>query len=96
MEVKVGSVTVLVRYAPVTVRIKRKASTEDTPNPGNGESGIKTYPSYQIIYYEGTKRQIKRRNTLKKATKRAEEIATRLSRLRQAVQRHSDRRRSLP
>jgi predicted nucleotidyltransferase len=47
----------------------------------NIQTHSKSYDSYQIIYYEGTKRQIKRSKTLKEARKRAKEIATKLSRL---------------
>ena len=80
-EVTVGSVTVLVRHAPVSIRIKRKPTNGQPQVVQDNEPEFREYESYQIVYYEGKKRQIKRRNTLTKARKRAKEIATRLSRL---------------
>ena len=80
-EVKVGSVTVLVRHAPVTIQVK--GPNGDAAQSGQAEAGLerKTYDSYQIIYYEGSRRKIVRRSTPEKAKNRAKEIATRLSRL---------------
>jgi hypothetical protein len=78
-EVTVGSVTVPIRHAPVTVRIKKKGTNGETLPPVNRDPKFKTYDSYVIYYYEGKERFIKRSNTLKKAKKRAKEIATRLS-----------------
>ncbi|MCX6929032.1 MAG: hypothetical protein NT154_38335 [Verrucomicrobia bacterium] len=78
-EEKVGSVTVLVRYAPVTIQVK--GSNGDAVHSGQAKPECKTYDSYQIIYYEGSRRKIVRRSTPTKARKRAKEIAIRLSRL---------------
>jgi hypothetical protein len=80
-EVTVGSVTVLVRHAPVSIRIKRKPTNGQPQAVQDDEPEFREYESFQIVYYEGKKRQIKRRNTLAEARKRAKEIATRLSRL---------------
>jgi integrase len=79
-EVKVGSVSVLVRHAPVTVQLNDHNAEAPQTEPTNG-SQAKTYDSYQIVYYEGSRRKIVRRNTPDKAKQRAKEIATRLSRL---------------
>ena len=76
-QVKAGSVTVMVRRAPVTVQVPQK-NGEDS---GAGEASQKTYDSYQIVYYEGSERKILRRSTPEKAKERAGEIAKRLSRL---------------
>ena len=80
-EVTVGSVTVLVRHAPVAIRVKKKGLNGATLSTENGKTQFKTYDSYQIVYYEGKQRMLKRRGTLTKARARAKEIATRLSRL---------------
>ena len=80
-EVTVGSVTVVIRRAPVTVMVKKNSAEGDPPNGENGAPASRTYDSYQIAYHEGTQRLIKRAKTLDKAKKRAKEIATRLSRL---------------
>ena len=71
--------TVLVRRAPVSIRIKRKQTNGQTLAIQNGEPEFKTYSSFQVVYYEGKERRIKRRNPLEKAKKRTKEIATRLS-----------------
>ena len=71
----------LVRRAPVSIRIKRKQTNGQTLAIQNGEPEFKTYSSFQVVYYEGKERRIKRRNPLEKAKKRTKEIATRLSRL---------------
>jgi integrase len=75
--VKAGSVTVLVRRAPVTVQVAPKNGQDS----GAGEAVPKTYDSYQIVYYEGSERKILRRSTPEKAKLWAGEIAKRLSRL---------------
>ena len=59
-EVTVGSVTVLVRYAPVAIRVKKKGLNGATPSTENGKTQFKTYDSYQIVYYEGKQRMLKR------------------------------------
>ncbi len=76
-QVKAGSVTVLVRRAPVTVQVPQKNGKDSAA----GEASQKTYDSYQIVYYEGSERKILRRSTPEKAKERAGEIAKRLSRL---------------
>jgi integrase len=80
-EEKAGSVTVLVRYEPVTIQLKGPNGDAAQSGQAMASPGHKTYDSYQIIYYEGSRRKIVRRSTPEKAKKRAKEIATRLSRL---------------
>lgn len=46
----------------------------------NGETVIKTYESFIISHYEGTRRVLRRRNIFEKARSLAREIAGRLSR----------------
>jgi integrase len=73
---------VLVRHAPVTVRAAGRKNGEGEELPKTEANGkLKTYDSYQIIYYEGSRRKIRRRSTPEEAKKRAKEIATRLPRL---------------
>ncbi|MEI9961129.1 MAG: hypothetical protein WDM76_08405 [Limisphaerales bacterium] len=67
--VTVGSVTLPIYSAPVTV--KTPAKTEATK--------FKIYPSYQVSHYEGARRILRRCNTLAKARQLAKEIAGRLN-----------------
>jgi integrase len=74
---KAGSVSVLVRRAPITFQVAPKSGRDSVA----GEAGWKTYDSYQIIFYEGSERKIHRRSTVERATQHAGEIAKRLSRV---------------
>jgi len=80
-EVTVGSVTVRIRYAPVTVQLKSPAPQSISAQAAPPTPPTRTYDSYQVEYYEGSRRKLERRTTPEKAKKRAKEIATRLSRL---------------
>ena len=77
--IKVGSVSIFIFAAPVTIKVKAKSSQNDS----NGATSLpqyKTYPSFQFAYYEGARRILKRRNKLEVAKKLAKEIAGRLNR----------------
>jgi len=69
--VTVGSVSIPIYAAPVTVRLKAD-ETGDAPK--------KTYPSYVVAHYEGARRILQRRRNLEKARALAKEIAGRLNR----------------
>ena len=75
-EVSVGSVTIPIYFAPVTIKVG-KAAADGTGAP-QGE--FKTYDSFSIAYYEGSVRVQQRRNTLERARERAKEVAARLNR----------------
>ena len=78
-EVTVGSVTVPIFCSPTRIKISRPTSTSDNAGNGTSETQYKTYESYVITFYEGSIRQVRRRNTLDKARKFAEEIAKRIN-----------------
>lgn len=80
-EVTVGSVTVRIRYAPVTIQLKSQTPQSTSTHAAPATGPTRTYDSYQIEYYEGSQRKLERRNTPEKARRWAKEIATRLSRL---------------
>ena len=74
--VSVGSVTIPISFAPVTVKVRKPAADGN----GAGQDEFKTYDSYIFSYYEGSVRVQRRGNTLERARKRAKETATRLNR----------------
>ncbi len=80
-EVSSGSVSIPIYESPVTIRTGKHTSTLEgsNPQPGNGDSPFKTYPSYKIVYYEGKRRVFRRRNTLAKAKALAKELAGQLA-----------------
>jgi hypothetical protein len=49
-EVTVGSVTVKIRYAPVTLAVKKENSPNSANNGADPALESKTYDSYQIIF----------------------------------------------
>lgn len=69
--VTVGSVSIPIYTAPVTMRLK----ADET-----GVAPKKTYPSFVVAHYEGTRRIIRRRRNLEKARALAKEVAGRLNR----------------
>lgn len=75
-QVKVGSVTVSIYHAPVTIKLKPVLDEKS----GALAPITKTYDSYFVAYYEGSKRVMRRRKTLEKARTLAKEIAARLNR----------------
>jgi hypothetical protein len=75
-EVSVGSVTIPIYSAPVTIKDGRSAA--DGTGAPQGE--FKTYDSFSTAYYEGSVRVQQRRNTLERARERAKEVAARLNR----------------
>ncbi len=80
-EVSSGSVTIPIYECPVTIELGKERpenSAENSKPDGNG-SERKTYPSFQIVYYEGTQRVFRRRNTLAKAKALAKELAGQLA-----------------
>ncbi len=68
-EVKRGSVTIQVSNAPVTIALKGPDA------PAGGPVTVKTYESWQLSFYEGSKRVFRRHKTREKAKKFAEETA---------------------
>jgi integrase len=77
--VTVGSVTVPIYFAPITIKAVPKAEAVGLPDKPAGEDD-KTYESYLVSHYDGAQRIQKRRSTLGKARKLAKEIADRLNR----------------
>jgi len=57
-EVSSGSVTIPIYASPVTIKIEKKLSQNSEANSkSNGDgSERKTYPSFKVVYYEGTQR----------------------------------------
>ena len=77
--VTVGSVTISIIAAPVTIRTGSKPAAADS-NSAASAPEFKTYQSFQVSHYEGRRRILQRRNTLEKAKALAREIAGRLHR----------------
>ena len=77
--VTVGSVTIPIYAAPVTVT-KPVDATDATDAKNGGGTETRTYQSFQLSHYEGARRILQRRNTLDRAKSLAKEIATRLNR----------------
>jgi hypothetical protein len=77
--VTVGSVTISIIAAPVTVRTGSKPAPADS-NSAASAPEFKTYQSFQVAHYEGKRRILQRRNTPAKAKALAREIAGRLHR----------------
>lgn len=80
-EISSGSVTIPIYTSPVTIKIgKRRAQNSEVNSRSNGDgSERKTYPSFKVVYYEGTQRVFRRRNTLAKAKALARELAGQLA-----------------
>jgi integrase len=80
-EISSGSVTIPIYASPVTVKLGKKSSQKAgvDSKPDDGGSDCKTYPSFKIVYYEGTRRVFRRRNTLAKAKALAKELAGQLA-----------------
>jgi hypothetical protein len=80
-EISSGSVTIPIYAASVTVKRGKKLSPETSagakPDGDNGDR--KTYSSFRIVYYEGTRRVFRRCNTLEKAKALAKELAGQLA-----------------
>ena len=76
--VTVGSVTIPIYAAPVTVKVTKPVDANDAKNVAGSEN--RTYQSFQISHYEAARRILQRRNTLDRAKALAKEIASRLSR----------------
>jgi len=74
--VTVGSVTIPIYAAPVTVT--KPVDATDAKNGAGTET--RTYQSFQLSHYEGARRILQRRNTLDRAKSLAKEIASRLNR----------------
>src|SRR5437660_654118 len=80
-EVSSGSVTIPIYECPVTIEVGKERSPnagEQAGANGNG-SERKTYSSFQVVYYQGTQRVFRRRNTLAKAKALAKELAGQLA-----------------
>ena len=77
--VSVGSVSIPIYAAPVTLKRALPANDANDAKPDPGPES-KTYQSFQIAHYEGTRRILQRRNTLESARALAREIASRLNR----------------
>ena len=77
--VTVGSVTISIIAAPVTLRTGSKPAAADS-NSAASAPEFKTYQSFQVAHYEGKRRILQRRNTPEKAKALAREIAGRLHR----------------
>src|SRR5208283_4160760 len=77
--VTVGSVTISIIAAPVTIRTGSKPAAADS-NSAASAPEFKTYQSFQVAHYEGKRRILQRRNTPEKAKALAREIAGRLHR----------------
>ena len=76
--VSVGSVSIPIYAAPVTVK-KALPATDAKLMQNLAVAGeAKTYQSYQIAHYEGDRRILQRRRTLEAARALAREIAYRL------------------
>ncbi len=80
-EVSSGSVTIPIYACPVTLEVgnKRPQNSAENSTPNGNGSERKTYPSFQVVYYEGTQRVFRRRNTLAKAKALAKELAGQLA-----------------
>lgn len=80
-EISSGSVTIPIYASPVTIKIGKKASQNPEANSkSNGDGSVrKTYTSFKVVYYEGTQRLFRRRNTLAKAKALARELAGQLA-----------------
>ena len=80
-EISSGSVTIPIYASPVTIKIGKKRSQDlEANSKSNGDgSKRKTYPSFKVVYYEGTQRVFRRRNTLEKAKVLAKELAGQLA-----------------
>ena len=80
-EISSGSVTIPIYASPVTVKLGKKSSQKAgvDSKPDDGGSDCKTYPSFKIVYYEGTRRIFRRRSTLAKAKALAKELAGQLA-----------------
>ena len=76
--VTVGSVTIPIYAAPVTVKVTKPIDATDAKIGGGTET--RTYQSFQLSHFEGARRVMQRRNTLERAKALAKEVATRLSR----------------
>ena len=63
-EVKVGSVTVLIRYAPVTMKANGHSKPGEDKANAAGPEEQRTYDSWQIVFYEGSARRILRRRVV--------------------------------
>lgn len=74
--VTVGSVTIPIYAAPVTVT--KPVDATDAKTMASTET--RTYQSFQLSHYEGARRILQRRNTLERAKSLAKEIASRLNR----------------
>lgn len=74
-EVTVGSVSIPIYYAPVTILV----ATPVTGGNGEKEMKPKTYESYVVCFYEGSVRVQRRRKNLEKAEELARETAKRLN-----------------
>lgn len=80
-EISSGSVTIPIYASPVTITIgKKPAQSSEANSKSNGDNSVrKTYPSFKVVYYEGTQRVFRRRNTLAKAKALAKELAGQLA-----------------
>ena len=76
-----GSVTIPIYASPVTVKTGKKQPHNPGANskPNGDGPDRKTYPSFKVVYYEGTQRVFRRRNTLAKAKALAKELAGQLA-----------------
>lgn len=80
-EVSSGSVTIPIYASSVTIKIGKKPSSNseaDSKRNGDGPER-KTYPSFKVVYYEGTQRVFRRRNTLARAKELANELARQMA-----------------
>lgn len=78
-EISASSVTIPIYAAAVTVKKKLEQKAEaDSKSDADGSEG-KTYASFRVVYYEGTRRVFRRRNTLEKAKALAKELASQLA-----------------
>src|SRR6266511_4307416 len=74
-EISAGSVSIPIYPCPVKIKTGKKAAANGEPESDHR----KTYPSFQIVYYEGTRRVFRRRSTLEKAKALAKEVAGQLA-----------------
>jgi integrase len=73
--IKAGGTTIRILYNPLVVAVE--PSTDADGNNGKHKT-VKTYPSYLVEYYEGSRVIRKRRSTLAKARAVANDIKTRI------------------
>lgn len=73
--VTVGSVTIPIYAAPVTVKVTKPIDATDAKIGGGTET--RTYQSFQLSHFEGARRVMQRRNTLERAKALAKEVAIR-------------------